>query len=415
MYAAAQGWAANWGDAGAIPIATFVRAGLQHASRQSLSERVRGGNDVLFYRHFHGPLFNYLLAVIARLHLSERATRTWMLAVPAATLAVIYFGCWPVGTGAMASLLFLSSYSVLGSTELAPHQLFALCALASLVVLMKAVATGQRRYWYGAVAAAALAFCTLEIALVLVVTLAICCYLQRAPWQVDVPFVAKSSGIFGATVLVIWPAAILRLSFVKIYAVLFYQAVARESAWGRVGFVETWRGRFLHSPFEWMLIVAGALMLLGNRRWRRLYPVGLFAALMIAATLRVFTDTPRYSLAFVPALDLLAGLTLGPSLGPLRRPASLAVVALAVAALYGNACYQVSRQPRNPNPRSTAVLTYIHQNELENKRVLAPQADLPTLHYYFPGLRLRGYLGREPTMFERVGFSEAAIIPAAEP
>ena len=100
--------------------------------------------------------------------------------------------------------------------------------------------------------------------------------------------------------------------------------------------------------------------------------------------LRVLTVTPRYSLVFMPALDLLAGLALVPSLGPLRRPASLAVVALAVAGLYGNAWYQAVHQPRNSNPRSAAVVTYIHQNELENKAILAPQADVPTLHYYFP-------------------------------
>jgi hypothetical protein len=111
----------------------------------------------------------------------------------------------------------------------------------------------------------------------------------------------------------------------------------------------------------------------------------------------------------------LAGLALVPSLGPLRRPASFAVVALAVAGLYGNAWYQAAHRPRNPNPRSAAVVTYIHQNRLENKSVLAPQADIPTLHLYFSGMRLRAYFGPTPAATDLAGFSADAIIPPAEP
>jgi hypothetical protein len=69
----------------------------------------------------------------------------------------------------------------------------------------------------------------------------------------------------------------------------------------------------------------------------------------------------------MPALDLLAGLTLLPFLGRLRRPASFAVLALAVAGLYGIAWLQVARRSHNSNPRSAAVVTYIHQNALQNK------------------------------------------------
>ena len=411
MYAASMGFSANWIDTPSIPIADFVQAGLGRGGRKGLSERIRGGNDVLFYRHFHGPLFHYLLIPLSRLGLSERAVRTSLLGIPCASLAVIYFGClWllPQSVAIVPAMLFLASYSVLGSTELAPHQLFALCSLASLILLLKAVATGRRLYWYGAVVAAGLAFCTLEIACALLATLAICCFVERARWRVDAQFMATSLALFLATVLAIWPAAILRLSFVKSYAVMAYLALSRDSAWGDTGFLETWRDRVFHSPIEWTLIAVSLLVWAGNRR-RDIYPVGLFAAIALLATLRVLTVTPRYSLAFLPALDLLAGLALVPSIGPLRRPASLAVVALAVAGLYGNAWYQAVHLPRNPNPRSAAVVTYIHQNELENKAILAPQADLPTLHYYFRAMRLRAYFGRTPTAADRAGFEAGAI------
>jgi hypothetical protein len=416
MYAASLGFAANWSDTPSIPISDFVRAGLSRGGRGALSEKIRGGHDVLFYRHFHGPLFHYLLIPVSRLGWSERAVRTAMLAIPVTSLAVIYFGCESFGCNSslaalLAAMLFLSSYAVIGSTELAPHQLFALCSLACLVLLAKATASGRRIYWYGCVIASALAFCTLEVGFVLILTIGICGWVERRRWQADGRFVAQSVGTFLVTVLIIWPAAILRLSFLKACAVMAYLAWTREFPWGHAGFIDAWRARLFDSPLEWMLILAGVMMCAGTRR-RTIYPVALYAALMLLATLRVVTLTPRYSLAFVPALDLLAGLALVPSLGPLRRPASFAVVTLVVAGLYGNAWYQAAHRPHNPNPRSAAVVTYIHQNKLENKAVLAPQPDIPTLHYYFPDMQLHGYFGPTPAATDRAGFVADAVVGA---
>jgi hypothetical protein len=401
MYAASLGFAANWSDTPSMPIADFVRAGLHRDGRQALSERIRSGTDVLFYRHFHGPLFYYFLIPVSRLGLSERSVRLCMLAIPCGTLAVIYF-CFPL-PAFLAALLFLTSYSVIFSTELAPHQLFALCSVASLLLLLKAIDTGRRAFWYASVVVAGLAFCTLEVAFVLILVLAISGVVERIGGKCAV----KSVALFLGTVLVVWPAAILRLSFAKAYAVVAYLALMREAPWGHAGFIDTWLVRILHSPLEWALIV---LALAVGFRKRRLYPIGLFVVLMLLATFRVLASTPRYALTYMPALDVLAGLTLLPFLGTLRRPASLAVVALAVAGLYASAWFQATRQPHNSNPRSTAVLTYIHQNRLENKTLLVPQVDLPGLHYYFPSMRLRGYSGTEPNATDREAFTPDAIL-----
>jgi hypothetical protein len=416
MYAASLGFVANWTDTPSMPLADFARAGLAGDGRRALSERIRGGNDVLFYRHFHGPLFQYLLIPLARLGLSERAVRMALLAIPAASLAVIYFGClWIIpGAALLSAMLFLTSYAVLASSELAPHQLFALCTLVSLILLVKAIDTRGRRYWYGAVVAAGFAFCGLEFAIVLLLVLAVCCFVERSAWRLDRRFVAKSVALFVGTVLAVWPAAILRLSFIKSYAVMTYLALSRHSAWGDQDFVETWRVRFVHAPLEWMLVLAGLVVWIRNRP-PKIYPVGLFALLALAATLRVLTGTPRYSLAFMPPLDLLAGLALVPLFGPLRRPASLAVVALAVAGLYYGAWYQAVHQPHNPNPRSAAVVSYIHQNQLENKAVWAPHADVPTLHYYFPHMRVLGYFGPSPAEQDRTDPVSTPVIPATKP
>jgi hypothetical protein len=354
MYAATLGFTANWTDAPSISMADFVRAGLNRESPKALSERIRGSHDVLFYRHFHGPLYHYFLIPVSRLPLNPRAVRMLMLAIPAASLAIIYFGCLWLAPGLVATLaallaamLFLTSHAVVWSTELAPHQLFALCSLACLILLAKAIATGRRAYWYACVIASALAFCTLEVAFVLILTVAICGVVERRTFGADLGFVVKSLALFLATVLAVWPAAIFRLSFVKGYAVVAYLALMREAPWGHAGFMETWRARIFESPLEWALIVIALLFQVRNRvrAVPRVYPVGLFAVLMLIATLRVLSSSPRYTLPFMPALDLLAGLTLLPSLGPLRKPAGFAVVVLSVAGLYGIAWLQIAQRP----------------------------------------------------------------------
>ncbi len=110
MYAASLGFAANWSDTPSIPIVRFRTSWTRPAAAgESLSERIRSGNDVLFYRHFHGPLFHYLLIPVSRLGLSEHAVRTAMLAIPCASLAVIYFGgLWLAPRSALVvAVLFL--------------------------------------------------------------------------------------------------------------------------------------------------------------------------------------------------------------------------------------------------------------------------------------------------------------------
>src|SRR5271156_2414072 len=90
MYAASLGFAANWSDTPSISIQDFVR--VRQAGRSELSQRIRDSSDVLFYRHFHGPLFHYLLIPLARLGWSERAVRVALLGIPCVSLAAIYFG-----------------------------------------------------------------------------------------------------------------------------------------------------------------------------------------------------------------------------------------------------------------------------------------------------------------------------------
>src|SRR5260370_3477748 len=70
MYAASLGLVANATDTPSMPLTAFFKTGLSRgrdpSQRESLSELIRASNDVLFYRHWHGPLYTYWL--IATVH-----------------------------------------------------------------------------------------------------------------------------------------------------------------------------------------------------------------------------------------------------------------------------------------------------------------------------------------------------------
>jgi hypothetical protein len=424
MYAASLGYFANWTDTPTLSLPAFLRIGLnrgrQTGGRQELSEFIRQSNDIVFYRHWHGPLYHYFLIPVSRLGLNEQGVRAAMLAVPAVTLLALYFGClWliPGTTGFFAALLacmlFPFSFTVYRSTELAAHQLFTLCYIGCLIFLAKAVATGLRSYWYAAVILAALAFCALEVAFVAILTLAICAYVERDRLRTGWSLIVRSVGLFIATVLIVWPAAIFRLTFVKSYLFMAYLALARRGSWGNAGFFSTWATRLLSSPVEWAVITLALILYLrrpSQQDRRLLYPILIYAVLMLAATGRVLSDSARYSLPFTPALDLFAAIVLASFLSSLSKPAALGIAGLLVSALFAAAIYQQSSHPPKPDPHPSAVLERIRQDRLADKALLVPQNDVPMIHYYFPGTHLRGYYTPQPVPADLEGFTPDATL-----
>ncbi len=403
MYAASLGWRSNYTGSPAQPLVEFVRTGLARGAgsseRAALSAETRAGSDVDFYRHWHGPLYTYWLLSLAALHLDEPTTRSLSYVFPALTLLIIYWGAlWVLPRErALAAILsaafYLWSYTTTVTNEIAPHALFVLCYVAALILLMKWRSTGVSRYWYGAVIAAAFAFCTLEVAFVLVIAMLVCFAMDRRP--AGSRRLGKSALLFAGVVLALWPAAVLKLSFVKAYLFMAYLAVVRKSPWGSVGFVDTWRLRFGHSHFEWLLLAIAVVLYFrfcDSPTRRIVFPVFLYAALMLAVLLRVNTETPRYLLPFLPALQIGAGVTFAAVLSKwkpwIRTGAATAICCM----LLWNTTAQIRAHPILPAPRLAAVLASIRDQDLAARKLLVPQDDLPMIHYYFPATRLSGYV-----------------------
>jgi 4-amino-4-deoxy-L-arabinose transferase-like glycosyltransferase len=406
---AGLGWEANYTDTPTLPLVDFLREGLGRgksaSQRAAMSEFIRKSNDVIFYRHWHGPLYFYWLIPAAAFTHDEHTLRSLSLAIPILSFLVISLGClWISGgqEGGLAAMLcsglFLWSWTTLGSTELAPHHLFACCSLLALFFLAKMSATGARRYLYGAAFAAGLAFCTLEVTFVLMLTIIACAFLERRRLALDWRVALRTVAVFVGTVFILWPGAILKLSFVKAYLFMAYLAVFRKAPWGNEGLIDTWRERIVNSPVEWIVIAVAIGLFVADRNIRSkriLFPFLIFAGLMIVATLRVTTGAPRYALPFMPALQVFAGLVLASVLARKRAPVAFAYAAAIAAALLISAWITVNRHPPGSDTRLAAVLNIVRVNQADS--LLVPKDFVPPIHYYFPRTEVRGYSDDRPT------------------
>lgn len=436
MYTVSQGVVANATDTPTLPLPELVRTGLSRgrdaSHRSELSEMIRSSADMVFYRHWHGPLYIYWLSIVKPFASNEQAIRTWNYVFPVATSMLIYFGALWVLEGVagqiaalLGAMLFLWSFPVVSASELAPHELFVLCAVATLLLLAKMLATAQttendvRKYWYAAIAGCAFAFCTLEIAFVLIATLLICGHAARGRLKLDVAFAVRSMAAFVVPVLVIWPAAILKLSFVKAYLFMAYLAMFRKGAWGTdISVAETWWLRLTTTPIPWIVLAAAVYLMVFRRAeaWSRaLLPFAVYSVSMFLAILRVNTEFPRYVLPLFPAVILLEAFALGLFLSRFGSRIRYAAVAVIYAAMFLTTYPELRALPRKFNPKDFDVLNVVRQNDLTHKKLLVPLGYLPTIHYYFPETHPEGYRDESavPAELERASFD--GVIYSGDP
>lgn len=410
LRAASMGFAANYTDANSISMGEFVELGLgagRDATRRSeLSSYIRTRGDALFLRHWHGPLYYFpIIAAEGRLAHDEQAMHRLMLGIPALTFLLVWFGLrsllpgvWGYMAGGLFGFLYLFSNSSLRTAAmLAPHSLFVLWCLAVAILLAKFVDTGRLRYWYGAVAACALALATLEVGVVLVLVLAGVCVLERRrvfrEWRRGewLRFGAQSAGLLAAVLTAVWPAAIFRLSLVKAGLFMAYLSVFRKAAWGDVTFANSWGQRLAASPAEWLFLAAAlAVFVRWRSKLRVAVPALLVGAVMLASVLRVVSADYRYMTVYLPAFHLFGSVVLAHAalrFGPWRA----AAVTLACAVLLWNSNRQVRPWTTEDHRRAWAIIDLLRAEDVAGKRVLVPGVLVPAVQFYFPQTAVRGY------------------------
>src|SRR5262249_22209707 len=145
-------------------------------------------------------------------------------------------------------------------------------------------------------------------------------------------------------------------------------------------------------------IAAAATVFIAARLWRpapQLAPFVIYSLLMLVAMVRVNGEGPRYLTPYFPAMLIFASWTAGLLLaraGPRARALGYARSAAVCVLRFAVTRAQLAGYLVEQDPRPAAVLAAVRAQGLEARRLLAPQLDLPTLHYYFPRGTFRGYL-----------------------
>jgi hypothetical protein len=325
---------------------------------------------------------------------------------PLLTLTVVWFGCLRIfpermkyGGAALTTALVIWNFVAVRASEIAPHQLYVFTFLSSLVLLSLAILKEDRRSWYWAVAFAALSFLALEMAFALVLVLLIVAWLERRALRTSLAMLARSAALFVGIVFVLWPAAILRFSFLKAYFSLAYISLFRKP-WGETTLADAWRLRLEHSPVQWGLTAIAIVLFFARPKLplrRVALPFLLFGGVTLAVLARVANDSARYDLPYAQAFAFFTGLMLTAVLYDFKPFARYGAIAALAAGCLATT-WVAMQSTREIAPSSVSqVLVAVRQDGLCSARILVPQDLVPVLHYYFPETRLRAYRDAAPT------------------
>ncbi len=322
-YTASQGWFSNWIDQPAMNLLQFARLGMQagrdNQHRLELSQTIRQSGDIHFYRHWHGPLFFYWLGFLNQWTVEERRLRILSLLIPAIGTVLVYLGClWILPSAPVVALVattfYATGYSVVGSPELAPHQLFVVVSLVNLFCLAKLELSREQKWWWWACAWSAVSFATLEIAFVNVAVLLIYAWRCLGILGSGRGFWLRSAGLWVAVAGLLWPAGLLKLEPVRSYIFMAYLTLFRKAAWGNATLLETWHSRFSSAPLQWILVPAAVAIwqfLPHKAQKYAALPFLIYGGLLLAVMFRVNGLAPRYVLLFLAPLAVFAGIAIG--------------------------------------------------------------------------------------------------------
>ena len=419
MYAVSKGFRANYLDEGAISALTFVKKGLEglHSSDWSgLSKYIRKTDDITFYRHYHGPLYFYsILMVKPWLAQQERSVRVLNLATLLMCAMILFVGALFVvpehaGVAACLSACFLlvSPNNLDTVMWVGPHTLYTATSLVALFFMAKLVQSNQTRHLYASVVAIAIAFTAIEYAVLLLVTLLVVVAVRR---KILLPggaakdlllLVAKCAVLFLATIAVLWPAAIFKLTLAKDYLFFAYFAAVRSAtSYGTDSLAHVWWLRVRSSPLEFTCLVLFAGIFVSGliRKTFRpfLLPFAIYAALMFLTTVRNHSLSPVYVSSMLPPLYFIGAVLLVGTVASRGRPA-YALLAVVVAAFAING-YLYAYRPLSrlqPDPRTNGLVEVLDRAGVRNSKILMAHDYLPTAHYYFPSNEYVPYADSAP-------------------
>ncbi len=388
----------------------FVDIGLHHNKldqRASLSDIVRGSHDIDFYRHFHGPIYYYWIALVSPLvHGSEYWMRFSGFVFHLLTFFAIAIGVFVLtgrrSAALVASFLYLfGQASISTAATIASHAPYVFFTALTLLLFARYLQTGSPRTWYLTTAAFAGAFCSIDYAILLLVTFALCLFFFRRERTLPWPMLFRSALLFLGLLLVLWPFGVLKLSALKGYLYIAYLAMQRKGSYGDYGPFTVWWQRFIGAPVEYsidLVALVGVFALWRQpsvRKYRAvLLPCLIYAFFMLLTTLKNTSLNPTYVSSILPPLAIVSGTALAALTERISAAVRVAVTATILAATAMGGYALVLRHADDPTgPNSDAkLIASIRSSGFTDRSLIVPYEILPTLSYYFPQLKLHSYL-----------------------
>ena len=436
MTAGSRGLIANVLETPTTSLFGFFEIGLNHSKldkRSSLSEFVRSSRDIDFYRHFHGPLYYYWLALLSPLvHGNEYWMRFSGYAFHLLTFFTIALGVFFLtgfrSAALVASFLYLfGQASISTAAIISAHAPYVFFSALTLLLFAGYLQTGSPRLWYFFVAAFTCAFCSIDYAILLLVTAVICLFVFRKTRLPTRSVVLRSVLLFFGLLVILWPMGLFKLTALKGYFYIAYLAMQRKGSYGDYGPFTIWWQRFNAAPVEYsidLLSLAGIFALWRRQEVRQyralLLPCMLYALFMLLTTLKNTSLNPTYVSSILPPLAVVSGTALAALAG--RSPTAVRAMVtgvLLLATVLGG--YQLILRKENdvPGPNADAqIMSQIRAASLTRSVMVVPFEILPPLSYYFPGMQLHPYLATDDAaaLQQKIrDFDAAALIYRARP
>jgi hypothetical protein len=405
-YASEKGIAANYLDQPVLPIKTFLASGSNLGSdkskRTELSEIIRSADDISFYRHYHGPLYSYWLNLLDFFGAaSERSFRGGTLILLGLTGMILLWAGIRVHNISTACallpvvLLFGSEMNILTAAILTPHAIYCVTSLAALVFLSKFLITNKMIDWYLALLMLSFAMLSIEYAVLVATTFAICLFIFRKKIFVRIQvwtFLLRSIGLLLLSITVFWLGGIIKLTLLKNYIFFAYFTIFRGGEYGSGNFTDVWAHRFANSPVICVIAVATLIFFIVRiKKNYQLLPYFIYPALVLVTSLRNTSPSPTYVSSIFPPIFLPAGMLLFEiskgtnKLIPMLTTATVTILCICYLNPEGNSGNTIDSET------TKAVMSYLRSEKRTDTNIFVPRIYLPALHYYFQGKHFSGY------------------------